>query len=69
MTGLAQQTTGIEDKIHKIFQVPLSHKEIADIHVAYQECTMRTTTNAKCKPFRPPKTKKKMELLNDKNSF
>ena len=35
MTGLAQQTTGIEDKIHKIFQVPLSHKEIADIHVAY----------------------------------
>ena len=69
MTALAQQTTCIEDTIHKIFQVPLSHKEIADIHVAYQECTMRTTSNAKCNPFRPPKTKKKMELLNDKNAF
>ena len=69
MTGLAQQTDGIEDKIHNIFQVPLSHEEIADIHIAYQDCTRRTTSNVKCKPFRPPKTKKKMEPLNDNNAF
>ena len=68
MTGLAQQTDGIEDKIHNIFQVPLSHEEIADIHIAYQDCTRRTTSNVKCKPFRPPKTKKKMEPLNDNNA-
>ena len=64
MTGLAQQTDGIEDKIHNIFQVPLSHEEIADIHIAYQDCTRRTTSNVKCKPFRPPKTNKKMEPPN-----
>ena len=58
-TCLAQQTTDIEDKIHKIFQVPLSHKEIADIHVAYRECTMRAVSNPKCKPFRPHKIGKK----------
>ena len=65
-----KQTAGIENKIHKIFQVPLSHKEIADILVAYRECTMRTVSNSKCKPFRPPKAgKKKLELMNDENAF
>ena len=69
MTGLAQQTDGIEYKIHNIFQVPPTHEEIADIHIAYQDCTRRTTSNVKCKPFRPPKTNKKMEPLNDNNAF
>ena len=59
MTCLAQQTTDIKDKIHKIFQVPLSHKEIADIHAAYRECATRAVSNPKCKPFRPPRTGKK----------
>ena len=64
MTCLVQQTTGIEDKVHKIFQVPLSHKEIADIHAAYRECATRAVSNPKRKPFRPPKMgKKKSELL------
>ena len=66
MTCLAQQATDIEDKIHKIFEVPLSHKEIADIHAAYRECATPAVSNPKCKPFRPPTTgKKKLELLND----
>ena len=70
MACLAQQTIDIEDKIHKIFQVPLSHKEITDIHVAYRECATRAVSNPKCKPFRPPRTgKKKLELLNCKNAI
>ena len=70
MTCLVQQTTGIEDKVHKIFQVPLSHKEIADIHAAYRECATRAVSNPKRKPFRPPKMgKKKLELLNGKNAI
>ena len=69
MTGLAQQTDGIEDKIHNIYQVPLSHEEIADIHIANQDCTRRTTSNMKCKPFRQPKTKKKIEPLNDSKTI
>ena len=70
MTCLAQQTTDIEDKIHKIFQVPLSHKEIADIHAAYRECATRAVSNPKRKPFRPPKMgKKKSELTNGNNAI
>ena len=70
MTCLLQQTTGIEDKIHEIFQVSLSHKETADILVAYCECTWRTIPKSKYKPFRPRKAgKKKLELMNDENAF
>ena len=70
MTSLVQQTTGIENKIHKIFKVSLSHKETADILVAYCECTWRTISKSKYKPFRPPKVgKKKLELLNVENAF
>ena len=70
MTCMAQLTTGIEDKVHKIFQVPLSHDEIADIHAAYRECATRAVSNPKRKPFRPPKIgKKKSELTSCNNAI
>ena len=67
---MAQRTTGIEDKVHKIYQVPLSHDAFADIHAAYRDCAMKAISNPKRKPFRPPKIgKKKTELSSCSNAI
>ena len=53
-----------------MFEVPLSHDEIADIHAAYRDCAMRPVSNPKRKPFRPLKMgKKKTELTSCNNAI
>ena len=59
MDRLAQRRTDIEEEIVKIYKVPLSGEEIADIRAAYYDCTQRTASSPKRKAIRPPKNNKK----------
>ena len=63
MARLAQRRTDIEEEVVKIYTVPLSGDEIADIHAAYFDCAQRTASAPRRKAIRPSKdNKKKTEI-------
>ena len=63
MARLAQRRTDIEEEVVKIYKVPVSGDEIADIHAAYYDCAQRTASAPKRKAIRPPKkNKRKLRL-------
>ena len=70
MARLAQRRTDIEEEVIKIYKVPLSGDEIADIHAAYFDCAQRTGSAPKRKAIRPSKSnKKKTEIRGSCNSI
>ena len=70
MSRLAQRTSDIEDEVVKIYKVPFSGNEIADIHAAYYDCAQRSASAPKRKAIRSPKNnKKKTELSGSSSSI
>ena len=55
MVGMAQRITCIKDEVRKIFRVPLSDDEIAEIYSAYCDCALRAVSQPKRKPYRTPR--------------
>ena len=68
MARLAQRRTDIEEEVVKIYTVPLSGDEIADIHVAYFDCAQRTASAPKRKAIRPSKNNKKKTEISGPSS-
>ena len=70
MARFAQRRTDIEEEVVKIYKVPFSGDEIADIHAAYYDCAQRTASSPKRKATRPPKNnKKKTEISGPSSSI
>ena len=68
MARLAQRRTDIEEEVVKIYTVPLSGDEIADIHAAYFDCAQRTASAPKRKAIRPSKNNKKKTEISGPSS-
>ena len=66
ITRLVQRTSAIEGEVLKIYKVPLTQHEIADILAAYSECAQRTTL--KRKTIRLPKNSKNNDTKNAGNT-
>ena len=63
MARLAQRRADIEEEVVKIYTVPLSGDEIADIHAAYFDCAQRNASAPKREAIRPSKNNtKKTEI-------
>ena len=70
MARSAQRRTDIDEEVVKIYKVPFSGDEIADIHAAYYDCAQRTASAPKRKAIRPTKNNnKKTEISGPSSSI
>ena len=68
MARLAQRRTDKEEEVVKIYTVPLSGDEIADIHAAYFDCAQRTASAPKRKAIRLSKNNNKKTEISGPSS-